>query len=152
MFYNVKPTAWRGYLFDTTKPLFPFGWGLSYTGFEIGAPTLAKPSARIGEPLLVSVQVRNTGKRAGDEVVQVYLHHTTASTAMPVKQLVAFARVMNLAAGEARTLEFKIEAAQLSLWNEAMQRVQEAGEIELMSGSNSVELKSTLVKIEENKQ
>ncbi len=150
MFYNVKPTAWRGYLFDTTKPLYPFGWGLSYTHFEIGAPVLTKANARIGEPLLVSVEVRNTGKRAGDEVVQIYLHHLTSSTAQAVKQLVAFERVANLAAGEARKLDFKIEAAQLAVWNEAMQRVQEAGELELMSGSNSVVgLKSTVVKIEE---
>jgi len=147
MFYNVKPTAWRGYLFDTTKPLYPFGWGLSYTRFEIAAPVLAKPGARIGEPLFVSVEVRNAGKRVGDEVVQIYLHHRTASTAKPITQLVAFERV-SLAPAESRRLEFKIDVEQLSLWNEAMQRVQEAGEVELLSGSNSVDLKSTLVKIE----
>ena len=148
MFYNVKPTAWRGYLFDTTKPLYPFGWGLSYTRFEIGAPVLAKPEFRVGEPLKISVAVRNTGQRAGDEVVQLYLHHLTASTAQPVKQLVGFARVMNLAPGESRQLEFSVSSQQLSIWNEAMQRVQEVGDVELMSGPNSVDLKSTLVKIQ----
>jgi len=149
MFYNVKPSAWRGYLFDTTEPLFPFGWGLSYTRFEIGAPVPASASIRIGEAARVSVSVRNSGARAGDEVVQLYLHHKTASTTEPVKQLVGFARVSKLQPGESRQLEFSVSAEQLSLWNEQMQRVQEAGEIELMAGSNSVELQAVTLKVQE---
>jgi len=85
MFYNVKPTAWRGYLFDTTKALFPFGWGLSYTRFELGAPQLAATSVRVGETATVRVALRNRGARAGSEVVQLYLRHATSSTTEPVK-------------------------------------------------------------------
>jgi hypothetical protein len=141
MFYNVKPTAWRGYLFDTTKPLYAFGWGLSYTQFEVGAPKLGGRSIKIGQPVSVKITVRNTGSRAGDEVVQLYLHHKTSSTTEPVKQLVGFARV-SLKPQESRTLELSVSPEQLSIWNLDMQRVQEPGEIELMSGSNSVDLKS----------
>ena len=66
MFYNVKPSARRGYLFDTTEPLFPFGFGLSYTRFEIGAPRLATPRIAKDGTVEVAVDVRNVGMRAGD--------------------------------------------------------------------------------------
>ncbi len=147
MFYNVKPTAWRGYLFDTTAPLFPFGWGLSYTRFEVSAPSLASPSIRVGETARVSVTVRNIGALAGVEVVQLYLHHQTASTTEPLRQLLGFARV-SLQPGERRQLEFSVSPGQMSLWDERMQRVQEAGDYDLMAGSNSVETQATTLKVQ----
>ena len=146
MFYNVKPTAWRGYLFDTTKPLYAFGWGLSYTQFEVSAPQLASRSVKIGQPVPMKITVRNIGSRAGDEVVQVYLHHKTSSTTEPIKQLVAFARV-SLKPQESRTLELSVSPEQLAIWNLDMQRVQEPGDIELMSGSDSVDLKTVTLKV-----
>ena len=67
MFYNHKPSAHRGYLFDTTRPLFPFGWGLSYTSFAISPPRLSQKTIGIAGSVQVSVDVKNTGQRAGDE-------------------------------------------------------------------------------------
>src|SRR5438132_10395084 len=79
IFYNHKPTARRGYLFDTTAPLYPFGYGLSYTSFDISPPRLVTPSIAAGQPAQVEVDVANTGVRAGDEVVQLYVRDDEAS-------------------------------------------------------------------------
>ena len=146
MFYNVKPSAWRGYLFDTTKPLYAFGWGLSYTQFKLSAPKLASRSIRIGQPALLKISVSNTGTRAGDEVVQLYMHRRTSSTTEPIKQLVGFARV-SLKPQESKTLEMSVNPEQFAIWNLDMQRVQEPGQIELMSGANSVDLKSVTLNV-----
>ena len=106
MFYNQKPTAHRGYLFASAAPLFPFGFGLSYTTFEVGAPQVAA-HVSVSSPVKVSVEVRNTGKVAGDEVVQLYLHQLVASVTRPVKQLADFRRV-SLAPGESKTVDFML--------------------------------------------
>ena len=90
MFYNVKPSARRGYLFDSVEPLFPFGFGLSYTSFDIGAPRLSAEHIGIDGSVTVSVPVRNTGTRAGDESVQLYLHQMIGSVTRPLKELMAF--------------------------------------------------------------
>src|SRR5205823_8189015 len=87
VFYDHKPTSHRGYLFDTTKPLYPFGYGLSYTRFDISAPRLSRPTIAAGQNAQVSVDVANTGKRAGDEVVQLYVRDDAASVTRPVIEL-----------------------------------------------------------------
>jgi beta-glucosidase len=146
MFYNAKPSARRGYLFDTTAPLFPFGFGLSYTSFEIGVPRLS--AARIGADgtVTVSVPVRNTGARAGDETVQLYVHQRVSSVTRPIKELKAFERI-SLAPGESKTVSFALGPEAFRLWNAAMQRVVEPGEFEIMVGPNSVDLKTVLLTI-----
>ncbi len=141
MFYNYKPSAHRGYLFDTTAPLFPFGWGLSYTTFDIGAPRLATPKIGVGGSVQVSVDVRNTGKRAGDETVQLYIRDKVSSVTRPVKELKGFQRV-TLQPGERRTLTFTLTPHSLEMWNDRMKRVVEPGEFEIMTGPNSVDLKT----------
>jgi beta-glucosidase len=146
MFYNFKPSAHRGYLFDTVEPLFPFGYGLSYTAFDIGAPRLSAEHIGVDGSVIVSVPVRNTGTRAGDETVQVYVHQLVGSVTRPVKELKAFERV-TLAAGESKTLIFTLTPESFRMWNIAMQRVVEPGAFEVMAGGNSVELKSTLLHI-----
>ena len=93
MFYNQKPSAHRGYLFDSKDPLFPFGFGLSYTTFDISAPHLSAAKINADGTVTVSVDVRNTGKVAGDEVVQLYLHEVVSSVTRPVKELKGFRRV-----------------------------------------------------------
>ena len=145
MFYNQKPSAHRGYLFASKDPLFPFGFGLSYTTFEIGAPRVA-PHVSVSSPVKVSVEVRNTGKVAGDEVVQLYLHQVVASVTRPVKQLAAFRRV-SLAPGESKTVDFMLDSSAFSLWNEQMKHVVEPGAFEIMSGPNSVDLKKVTVDV-----
>jgi beta-glucosidase len=141
IYYNRKPTARRGYLFDTTAPLYPFGYGLSYTTFDISAPRLARPTVRNGENVQVSVDVTNTGRRWGDEVVQLYLRDDEASVTRPVLELKRFRRV-SLQPGERQTVTFELTPADLSLWNLQMKRVVEPGTFTISAGPNSVNLKS----------
>jgi beta-glucosidase len=146
LYYNQKPTAHRGYLFDTTEPLFPFGFGLSYTTFDISAPHLAAKQVKAGDPVTVSVDVRNTGKVAGDEVVQLYLHDVVSSVTRPIKELKGFKRV-TLAPGESKTVQFTLDREAFALWNQDMKRVVEPGAFEIMVGPNSVDLKTVTVDI-----
>jgi fibronectin type III domain protein len=146
MYYNQKPTAHRGYLFDTTEPLFPFGFGLSYTTFEIGAPRLSAAEIESDQTVTVSVEVRNTGKVAGDEVVQLYLHDVVSSVTRPIKELKGFRRV-TLAPGESKTVQFTLDREAFALWNQEMKRVVEPGAFEIMVGPNSVDLKTTTLEV-----
>jgi beta-glucosidase len=141
MFYNVKPSARRGYLFDTVEPLYPFGYGLSYTSFEIGAPRLSADRIGVDGSVTVSVPLRNTGDRAGDETVQIYVHQLVSSVTRPIKELKAFERV-TLAPGESKTLTFLLTPEAFRMWNVSMQRVVEPGAFEIMAGPNSVDLKT----------
>ncbi len=140
-FYNYKPSARRGYLFADVSPLYPFGYGLSYTTFEIGEPTLSAASISAGQGVTVRVPVTNTGSRAGDEVVQVYLRDDVSSVTRPVKELAGFQRV-TLQPGETKTVEIALRPEAFELWNREMQRVVEPGEFTIMAGPNSQDLKS----------
>ncbi|HTU11359.1 MAG TPA: glycoside hydrolase family 3 N-terminal domain-containing protein, partial [Allosphingosinicella sp.] len=93
IFYNRKPTARRGFLFGSVEPLYPFGFGLSYTSFDIAAPVLGADTIGISESVKVNVEVTNTGARAGDEVVQLYVRDDEASVTRPVIELKRFQRV-----------------------------------------------------------
>lgn len=146
MFYNHKPSARRGYLFAETSPLFPFGYGLSYTSFEVGAPVLATPTIGRLNNVKVSVDVTNTGTRAGDEVVQLYVRDDLASVTRPVKELKRFERV-TLAPGEKKTVQFELTPRDLSLWNVDMKRVVEPGTFTISAGPDSVKLKSTTLTV-----
>jgi beta-glucosidase len=141
IFYNHKPSARRGYIDGSTKPLYPFGFGLSYTTFAISEPRLAKASIRAGESTQVLVEVRNTGAVQGDEVVQIYIRDDISSVTRPVLELKAFKRV-TLAPGEAKTLSFDIKPSDLWFFNMDMKRVVEPGSFTIHAGPNSVELKS----------
>ena len=147
VFYNHKPTARRGYLFDTTKPLYPFGYGLSYTSFDVSAPRLARASIRPGETARVSVDVRNTGRRTGDEVVQLYVRDDESSVTRPVLELKRFQRV-TLKPGERRTVTFDLKPDDLAFWNVDMKRVVEPGTFTIHAGPNSVDLKSAKLTVE----
>ena len=144
--HNHKPSARRGYLFDDIAPLFPFGFGLSYTRFEIGPPRLVHSTIAVGEAARLLVAVRNTGDRDGDEVVQVYVRDLVASVTRPVKSLCAFERVA-LRAGESRELALDIAPGALALWNPAMQRVVEPGEFELLVGPDSQRLQAVRLRV-----
>jgi beta-glucosidase len=140
IYYNRKPTARRGYLFDQTTPLYPFGFGLSYTTFEISAPRPAKAAIGPDESVKVEIDVTNTGKAAGDEVVQLYIHDEAASVTRPVLELKHFKRV-TLAPGARTTVTFEVSPLDLSLWNLEMKRVVEPGKFTLLAGPNSADLK-----------
>ncbi|SOB87390.1 beta-glucosidase [Sphingomonas guangdongensis] len=146
LFYDAKPSVGRGYLFDTTAPLFPFGHGLSYTRFEVSTPVLS--AARIGPAgtVDVAVTVRNAGDRAGDEVVQVYVRDEVASVTQPGKKLVGFQRV-TLAPGETRTVTVPLDRRAFALWNRELQEVVEPGRFTIMAGPNSLDLKSATLEI-----
>ena len=141
VFYNHKPSARRGYLFGTTAPLYPFGYGLSYTSFDIGAPRVVTPAIAAGQPAHIEVDVANTGPRAGDEVVQLYVRDDEASVTRPVIELKRFQRV-TLAPGEKRTIRFDLTPDDLALWNPEMKHVVEPGTFTILSGPNSGDLKS----------
>jgi beta-xylosidase len=122
-----------------TAPLFPFGYGASYTTFEIDdAHVSASELATDGE-VEVSVRVRNTGGRDGTEVVQLYFHDVVAELARPVKMLIGFARV-DVAAGASRIVRFRVHADRFAYTTRSLQRVVEAGDVELWLGNSAEEL------------
>ncbi len=146
MFYNYKPSAHRGYIFGSREPLFPFGFGLSYTTFDIGAPRLSATHIGIDDSVKVSVDVRNSGRMAGDEVVQLYVRDKVSSVTRPVKELKGFRRV-TLEPGESTTVEFELGKSAFAFWNDRMQYVVEPGEFEIMAGGNSVDLKNATLTV-----
>lgn len=147
-YYNYKPTARRGYLFDDVSPLFAFGYGLSYTTFDISAPTLSAGNMGIGESTEVSVTLTNTGDRAGDEVVQVYIRDKVSSVTRPVKELKEFRRV-TLQPGESKEVSFNITPEMLSFYDINMNFVVEPGDFDIMVGSSSrdQDLKNTTLTV-----
>jgi len=137
IYYNRKPTARRGYLYTSKQPLFPFGYGLSYTRFEYS--NLKVSPAQIGSAgqTKVNVTVTNTGQRAGDEIVQLYIRDLVSSVTRPVMELKDFRRV-SLAPGESKTVEFVITPDKLSFLNLNMESVVEPGWFDIMVGTSSV--------------
>lgn len=146
IYYNKKPSARRGYLFGDTTPLYPFGYGLSYTTFDISAPRLGTPVIGIADKAMVEVDVTNTGKVAGDEVVQLYVRDDLASVTRPLLELKRFERV-TLKPGERRTVRFELTPDDLALWNSEMKRVVEPGTFTLSAGPNSATLKSATLTV-----
>ncbi|KQN81988.1 glycoside hydrolase [Sphingomonas sp. Leaf62] len=146
IFYNHKPTSRRGYLFDTTAPLYPFGYGLSYTSFDIGAPRLAKATIGRDDTVRVSVDVANTGRRVGDEVIQLYVRDDEATVTRPVLELKHFQRV-TLQPGEKRTVTFDLKPSDLAFWNVAMHRVVEPGTFTISAGNSSTALKTATLTV-----
>ncbi len=135
------------YLDVPWTPQFPFGYGLSYTQFKITNLQLSAQQIKANGTLTVSVEVDNVGKRAGDEVVQLYIRDVAASMTRPVKELKGFQRV-TLKPGEKKRLEFRLTAEHLGFWNREMRFVVEPGEFKLMVGSNSDDLIETKFEVE----
>lgn len=145
-YYNYRPSARRGYLFDDVSPLFPFGFGLSYTTFEFGPPRLENDAIGCGESTYALVDVTNTGSRAGDEVVQMYVRDLVSSITRPVKELKGFERV-TLAPGETRTVRLPITPDRLACWNIDKQYLVEPGEFAIMVGPSSVDLQTVTLSV-----
>ncbi len=135
-YYNHKPSANRGYEFSTRKPLFPFGYGLSYTSFKFDNLKVEPPQILQSGTAKVSVDVTNTGTREGDEVPQFYIHQRVASVTQPVMQLKGFQRI-TLKPGEKRTITFNVTPETLSILNIDMRRVVEPGVFDMMVGPSS---------------
>ena len=148
IYYNHKSTGrpptdqkyTSKYLDVPVTPLYPFGYGLSYTQFTIGQPELSATSIVANGQLTVSVEVENTGKVTGDEVVQLYVRDEASSVTRPVKELKSFQRV-TLKAGEKRRLQFTLTPEHLGFYNREMRWIVEPGDFRVMVGPNSEDLR-----------
>jgi beta-glucosidase len=148
VFYNHKPTARRGYLGESREPLYPFGYGLSYTTFSYGEPRLAPSRISPDGRTTVSVDVTNTGSRAGDEVVQLYIRDRVSRATRPVQQLRGFERV-TLEPGETRTITFELGPEHLSYHGLDMLRVVEPGWFDVMVGGSSADVRTAELEVVE---
>ncbi|MDQ3472097.1 MAG: beta-glucosidase BglX [Acidobacteriota bacterium] len=148
LYYNHKNTGrppdannkyTSKYLELPWTPLFPFGYGLSYTRFKLSNLQLSAPQIKPDGSLTATVELENTGPRAGDEVVQLYIRDVAASITRPVKELKGFQR-LTLQPGEKKTVEFRLTSRELGFYNREMRFVVEPGEFRVMVGPNSAEL------------
>lgn len=128
------------YLDIRNDPLYPFGFGLSYTTFEYGTPRLSSSTLKQGGTVTATVTVKNTGNKDADEIVQCYIHDIFASVARPVKELKGFKRI-HLKAGESQDVSFVIGTEQLSYYDNEGNVVIEPGEFDIMTGPNSRDVK-----------
>jgi beta-glucosidase len=137
MYYNFKPSAQlNDYLSMDNKPLWHFGFGLSYTRFRFENIRLEKSTIKKNGATKVKIDVTNTGRRAGDEIVQMYIRDKVSSVTRPVKELKGFERI-SLKPGELKTVALKIKPEHLAFHNIDLKYVVEPGEFEIMAGNSS---------------
>ena len=148
VFYNYKPSARRGYLFDEVSPLYAFGYGLSYTTFALENLRLTKKRIKPDGATRVLIDVTNTGKREGTEVVQMYIRDLVSAVTRPVKELKGFRKV-RLKPSETTTVALDITPDELSFYDRNMNYVVEPGEFEIMVGNSSrdVDLQKVLLQV-----
>lgn len=144
IFYGHKPSGgrshWKGDYVDlSNKPLWPFGFGLSYTQFELSNLQVDKRAIAADEAVQISLMVTNKGARDGDEVVQLYVWDKVARVTRPLKELQGFQRV-TIPAGASRTVTFTLHANQLRFYDGAMRQIVEPGIIQLMVGTSSADI------------
>jgi beta-glucosidase len=135
-FYNSDPSRKRKYVDDDGEPVFPFGFGLSYTSFQYGHLTVQAPPAGSHSDVRVSVDVTNTGGLAGDEVAQLYIRQETSSVETPERSLQGFSRI-HLEPHETRTVAFTVPQSQLAVWNAEEQWITEPGTFKIWAGGSS---------------
>src|SRR4030095_12910289 len=131
----------RTYMYFKGEPLYPFGYGLSYTSFAFSKLRVSAPSLSARSSIRVSIDVRNTGGRTGEEVVQLYVKNLESSVTSPIQELKGFKRVA-LRPGEMRTVTIELKADQLAYWNVSRHKfVVESDAVQLMIGSSSADIK-----------
>lgn len=130
---------WSHYIDSEKTPQFPFGYGLSYTQFEYSNMKVEKDNYTIGEPVKVSVQIKNIGNYDGKETVQLYIHDVSASIVRPVKELKGFEQVL-LKKGESKTVTFTLTNEELGFYNNDGKYLVEPGKFEVFVGGNSQEV------------
>ncbi|HAE58123.1 MAG TPA: beta-glucosidase [Anaerolineae bacterium] len=145
VYYNHKPSAgrsnWYGpYLTEETSPLYPFGHGLSYTSFAYSGLTISRAQAEPGSDVEISLSVQNTGARAGEEVVQLYVCDKFASVPRPVKELKGYVRIA-LEPGESKTVKFTLPVNMLAFYDLDLNLVVEPGAADVMVGSSSEDIR-----------
>jgi len=136
IFYNYKPSARRGYILDDATPLFSFGYGLSYTQFQLSEISMGIPILTKGESTYVSVKISNIGDYAGMEVIQMYVRDCYSSVTRPVKELKGFLKIY-LEPGASETIQIPIDNKSLEFYNMDMNLTIEAGIFEIMIGTSS---------------
>lgn len=137
------PEPYRSIYFDIDNtPLYPFGFGLSYTRFELYQLRITRQQLLPGQSLRASVQVRNTGQRSGETVLQLYLRDASASVSRPLKELKGFQKLM-LAPGESRSVSFDIDESMLAFYDQSLRLITEPGWFEVMVGQDSENLLQT---------
>jgi beta-glucosidase len=139
MDYNIRNG--RTYMYFKGEPLYPFGYGLSYTTFAYSGFKVNRNSIKADEEVTVTVDITNTGKRDGDEVVQLYIQHLYSAIARPEKELKAFKRI-TLKKGEKKTVQLKFTVNSLKYWDENLHRyILENDRVKVMAGSSSADIK-----------
>ena len=150
LFYNMKNTGrpmnpnekyTSKYLDVANTPLYPFGYGLSYTSFQYSAPQLDKKTFHGKDKVTITVKITNTGKMAGEETVQLYMRDLVGSVTRPVLELRGFQKV-NLAAGASKSIQFELSAADLAMYNRDMVWTTEPGDFEISVGPHSAQLQT----------
>jgi beta-glucosidase len=147
VYYNHKPSGgrshWKGdYVEMSSKPLFPFGYGLSYNSFEYSNMIIMPESVSIDGQVEISIDIKNTGYCTGDEVIQLYVNDMQSETTRPVKELRGFKRI-TLKPDQKKTITFILSITQLGFYNKDMKYVVEPGTIKIMLGSSSENIRST---------
>ena len=153
VFYNYKPSGrgfyhkpgtpekpGRDYVFSSTDPLFPFGYGLSYTQFAYSDLMIEKKILNQTDTVRLSLKIKNTGEVTGKEVVQLYINDKISSVTTPVKVLKGFKKI-EIKQGEVKTVTFKLPCKELGLWDKNMKYIVEPGEFEIMAGSSSEDIR-----------
>ena len=149
MVYNHKPSAYfHKYADEKNTPLYPFGFGLSYTKYSYNAPKMSSKTFKQNQAITVTVEVTNSGEIDGEEIVQLYIRDKVSSATRPVKELKGYQRVA-LKAGETKTVSFTIDAESLAFYDINMAYCVEPGEFMIMTGasSNDKDLKSTTLEV-----
>jgi len=155
-YYNCKPTskmaypnAKGGYIFEESTPLFPFGFGLSYTTFEYSQLKMEKSVIRKNEKTKVSFTLKNTGKMAGDEIAQLYIRDLISSITRPVIELKGFKKV-HLEPGQTKEVSFDVSPDLLSFWDRDMKYSVEPGDFSIMIGASCTDIKlKSILKVED---
>lgn len=139
-FYNHKPSSKHNYVDLPNTPLYPFGFGLSYTTFEYSGMQISPETIPVNGTATVKISVKNTGSVEGSEIVQLYVRDEVGSVTTPVKSLKGFNRV-TLQPGEVKEVSFEVGSEALWLWNRDMKRVVEPGDFKIMIGSSSEDIR-----------
>jgi beta-glucosidase len=141
VYYNRKASSIGGYVFDDSSPLYPFGYGLSYTTFTYANLRLEKARIKPNESTKVFVDITNSGTRKGTEIVQLYIREEVSSVTRPMMELKDFRRV-ELEPGQTKTLEMDVTPEKLSLFDLHMKHIVEPGEFQIMIGASSADIRS----------
>ncbi len=148
MYYNHKPSA-QSFLYSTVdySPLFPFGFGLSYTNFNYSNLKLSESTMKANGKVIVSADVTNSGNRSGDEIVQLYIRDQYSSVTRPVKELKGFERI-TLDAGQTKTVKFEIDQSKLAFWDINMNFIVEPGKFDILVGKSSQDFQKVELTVE----